>query len=494
MPALPKNSVIGVVGAGAMGSGIAQVAATAGHNVLLFDSREGAAASALDAIGKGLDKLVEKTKISAPERTETLARIKPCATVNDFAPAELVIEAIIEDLATKKTLLQTIQSIVGAEAILVSNTSSLSITELAAGLANPSRFAGLHFFNPAPIMALVEVVAGLNTAPQTIETLRDTAKAWGKEPVISKDAPGFIVNRGARPFYGEATKFVEEGGADFVTTDTLIKSQGFRMGPFELIDLVGLGINLIASQTTFNAYHGERRYMPSSLVEQRVAAGMLGRKTNQGFYSYPSEEPQIDCMPKCKPPSEVVVHGEIGAANALFQISRQAGVEIDRTQGDGWMMLDGLKLALSDGRMAAERGPGWAVFDLALDWEKANVIALAASANTDLSLAAGYFQALGKQVVRIADLPGMLSAKTICMLINEACESLLNGVASKEDIDLAMKKGLNFPGGPFEWADMLGLDYVVRVLDNVARSYGDPRYRASVLLRRMSLNGEKFYA
>jgi len=494
MPALSKDSAIGVVGAGAMGSGIAQVAASHGHKVLLFDSRDGAAASAIDSIGKSLDKLVEKGKISAQDRSEILARIQPCSSLNDFAQAKLVIEAIIEDLATKITLFQALESIVGEEAIIASNTSSLSITELAASLSQHARFAGLHFFNPAPIMALVEVVAGLNTSSSTTEILVDIAKAWSKEPVVSKDAPGFIVNRGARPFYGEALKFVEDGGCDFATADALIKSQGFRMGPFELIDLVGLDINLAASLSTFASFHGERRYMPSPLVEQRVAAGMLGKKSNEGFYKYPSEDPHINSMPKCKPPSEVVVHGEIGAANALFQISRQAGVEIDRTQGDGWMMLDGLKLALSDGRMAAERGAGWAVFDLCLDWEKANVIAIAASANTDISLAAGYFQALGKQVVEVADLPGMLSAKTICMLINEACETLLHGVASKEDIDLAMKRGLNFPGGPFEWADALGLDYVVRVLDNIARSYGDPRYRTSILLRRMALNGEKFYA
>jgi 3-hydroxybutyryl-CoA dehydrogenase len=352
----------------------------------------------------------------------------------------------------------------------------------------------MHFFNPAPVMPLVEIVAGLLTSDETSQALSDLAIAWGKTAVTSKDAPGFIVNRGARPFYGEPLKFVEERGADIATTDALVKSVGFRMGPMELIDLVGLDINLAASHSSWNSYYAEARYKPSSLVEEKVAAGQFGKKSGRGFYSYPPTE---DAAPKTAPskkgPQEVAVHGDIGPATPLFQLSRSKGVEIDRAQGDGWMMLEGLKLALTDGRMAAERGQGWVVFDLALDWEKTNLVALSAAANTDPSLAIGYFQALGKDVCVIEDLPGMLGAKTICMLINEACETLLREIANKEDIDLAMKKGLNFPGGPFEWADALGLDYVLRVLDNMERSYNDPRYRASILLRRMALNGEKFY-
>jgi 3-hydroxybutyryl-CoA dehydrogenase len=495
MSALGKDSVVGVVGAGVMGTGITQVAAAAGHTVLLWDSRTDAPEMAKAQLKASLGKLVEKGKLSDADVEGILNRIHLCRDLQELAPAAFVVEAVSEDLETKVALFATLEGILNTSAILATNTSSLSITAISGGLARPENFCGVHFFNPAPVMSLVEIVAGLQSSSETVNVVAATVKAWGKTPIQVKDSPGFVVNKGARPFYGEPLKFIEEGGSDFETADALIKSLGFRMGPLELIDLVGLDINLAASRTTWNAYHAEPRYRPSPLVEERVAAGRLGRKSGGGFFSYPTT---LEAVPKTmgtsKRPQEVVVHGDIGPANPLFQISRQAGVEIDRAQGDGWMMLDGLKLALTDGRMAAERGAGWVVFDLALDWEETKVVALAASAGTDLGMAAGYFQALGKDVVQVADLPGMLCAKTICMLINEACETLLHGVASKEDIDEAMKTGLNFPGGPFGWADTIGLDYCIRVLDNMARSYGDPRYRASILLRRMALNGEKFYA
>jgi 3-hydroxybutyryl-CoA dehydrogenase len=495
MAGLPKDSIVGVVGAGVMGTGIAQVAALAGHTVLLHDSRKDAATAARDQLGAWLAKAVDKGKVDAVEREAVLSRVEICDDLQSFSRVDLAIEAIAEDLEAKVALLVALESVVESKAYLATNTSSLSVTAIAAGLQRPEKFGGLHFFNPAPLMSLVEVVEGLATSRETLEIFVETARAWGKTTVTVKDAPGFIVNKGARPFYGEALKFVEEGGADFATTDSLIRSLGFRMGPLELIDLVGLDINLTASRSTWQSYYAEHRFRPSLLVEQRVASGHLGRKSGKGFFDYPSTTEAVPkTMGTCKGPTEVTVHGDIGPASPLFQLSRQAGVEIDRTQGEGWLMLDGLKLALCDGRMAAERGPGWAVFDLALDWNSTTVVSLAAAKETDVSLAAGYFQALGKEVVQVADLPGMLCTKTICMLINEACETVFHGVASKEDVNEAMKRGLNFPGGPFEWADVIGLEYCVRVLDNIARSYGDPRYRASVFMRRMALNGEKFYA
>ena len=494
MATLSKDSVIGVVGAGVMGSGIAQVAAAAGHRVQLFDSRSGAAENAKKQINESLDKLIAKNKITDDEKKAIIEQIDACDSLETFSNCALVIEAIVEDLETKSSLFTSLESIVDEKSFLATNTSSLSITEIGNVLSRPHNFCGLHFFNPVPIMPLIEVVAGFATSQETLDELTALMTQWGKTPVRAKDAPGFVVNRGARPFYGEPLKFVEEGGADLATADALIKSLGFRMGPMELIDLVGLDINLAASRSTWQAHYGEPRYQPSRIVEERLAAGRLGRKVGKGFYEYPgSIEPVAKTLGTAKGPGEVAVHGDVGPANPLFQISRQAGVEIDRAQGDGWMRLDGLKLALTDGRMAAERGPGWVVFDLALDWEQTKLIALSASAGTDLGLAAGYFQALGKEVVQVEDLPGMLCAKTICMLINEACETLLHGIATKEDIDEAMKRGMNFPGGPFEWADNLGLSYVVTVLDNMEKSYHDPRYRASILLRRMALNGEKFY-
>jgi 3-hydroxybutyryl-CoA dehydrogenase len=494
MAALPKDTIVGVIGAGAMGAGIAQVAAAAGHEVLLYDCQPNAAQGAKDRISDGTGKLIEKGKLTPSEQQDLLKRIKPCGQLADLSPARLVVEAIVEDLTAKAALFAELEGHLDTAAILTTNTSSLSITELASALGKPERFAGWHFFNPAPVMPLVEVVSGLETDDGVIQTLADTATAWGKTPVSVKNAPGFVVNRGARPYYGEPLKFVEEGGSDFFSTDALLKAAGFRMGPFELIDLVGLDVNLAVSNTAWQAYYGESRYRPSHLVEERVAAGRLGRKSGKGFYDYPaSEVGDLDRMPTCQSPLEVTVHGEIGPASPLFQLSREKGVEIDRTQGDGWLMIDGLKLALTDGRMAAERGPGWVVFDLALDWANTGVIALAGSSGTDISKAAGYFQALGKEVVEVADLPGLLNARTICMLVNEACDTLLHGIAAKEDIDAAMVKGLNFPGGPLSWADQLGATYVLSVLDNMANAYGDDRYRASILLRRVALSGGKFF-
>lgn len=494
MAEIPKEKIVGIVGAGAMGSGIAQIAAAAGHPVILYDAQPGGAQSAKDRIAQATGNLIEKGKLTPGESNALLSRISTTETLSGLAPAGLIVEAIVEDKIAKAALLAELESHVHPEAIIATNTSSLSISELAAALSNPARFAGWHFFNPAPVMPLVEVVSGLATDPQVSQALFDTATAWGKTPIRVQNSPGFVVNRGARAFYGEPLKFVEEGGSDFFSTDTLMKAAGFKMGPFELIDLVGLDVNLAVSKAAWESYYGEPRFRPSILVEERVAAGRLGRKTGRGFYGYPAtQEGDLRRMPTCQSPQEVTVHGEVGPASPLFQLSREKGVEIDRAQGDGWMMVDGLKLCLTDGRMAAERGPGWVVFDLSLDWPTTSVIAMAGSQGTDISKAAGYFQALGKEVVEVADLPGLLVAKTVCMLINEACETLLHGIATKEDIETAMVKGLSFPGGPLSWCDRIGADYCVRVLDNLAKAYGDDRYRASILLRRVALSGGKFF-
>lgn len=491
MAALPPDTIVAVIGAGAMGTGIAQVAATAGHSVLLYDANPSVSDGARGKVKEALLRVVDKGKMNIGEAQAILGRVLPCGNLSELAICGLVVEAIVEDVAAKAALFGQVERSVREDALIVTNTSSLSITSLASSLSSPERFAGLHFFNPAPVMPLVEVVTGLATDSSVADTLIDTMRQWRKEPILVKDSPGFVVNRGARPYYSEPLKFAEERGADFATIDALLKAQGFKMGPFELIDLVGLDINLSVSRSMWEAYYGEPRYKPSPLVEERVAAGRLGKKSGRGFYAYPLETEPLSKLPKQPTPKEVTVHGDVGPAAGLFQLSRDKGIEIDRTQGEAWIQADDVQMALTDGRMAAERGEDWVLFDLALDWPTTNLVALCGSNQSALGKAAGYFQALGMEVVQVEDLPGMLSARTLCMLVNEACDTLLRGVAGQSDIDLAMKKGLNFPGGPFEWLERIGVGYCVTILDNMARSYGDPRYRASVLLRRWAAGGRE---
>ncbi len=490
-----RDTVVGVVGAGAMGAGIARVAAAAGHQVLLYDVQPSAALDALAKITGDLTKLVDKGRLSSDDRDAVIGRIAPQKDLTQFATVGLIIEAIVEDRQTKCDMFQMLEGIIPEDAVITTNTSSLSVTSLAATIRNPSRFAGFHFFNPAPIMPLVEVVSALQTAPEVIEALMATATGWGKTPVKVKNSPGLIVNRGARPFYGEALRFLEEGGADAATIDSLLKSAGFRMGPLELIDLVGLDINLAASRSIFDAHFGDPRYKPSALVEERVAAGLLGRKSGSGFYSYlDSSKPDPKLMPRGTTPEVVTVCGDLGPASALTELWKAVGIDVVREDGTGVIYMEHGVLALTDGKMATtlavESGSDWIAFDLSLDYNATSHIALAPCAGCSTQAvdeATGLFQALGKSVSTVDDLPGMVVARTICMLINEAVESLQRGIATAQDIDLAMIKGLNFPGGPFHWSEQLGADYCLQVLDHMRRTYGEERYRASALLRRTAL-------
>ena len=287
MTALATSVPIGVVGAGTMGAGIAEVAASAGHRVLLYDGMSGAVEAALERIGAALERAEAQGRITANQRASTFARITACHGFDALGAAGLVIEAIIEDLAAKQKLFETLEVFLEPDAILASNTSSLSITALAAKLQHPERVVGMHFFNPAPRMALVEVVRGLASAPRAVATALATAEAWGKTAVEVRSTPGFIVNRVARPFYGEALRALAEGAADVATIDAVMREAGgFRMGPFELMDLIGLDVNLAVSRQVHEAYHYDPRYTPSLLQRELVEAGRLGRKAGRGFYDH----------------------------------------------------------------------------------------------------------------------------------------------------------------------------------------------------------------
>jgi 3-hydroxybutyryl-CoA dehydrogenase len=503
MAALRPSVPVAVIGAGTMGAGIAQVAAAAGHPVLLYDAEASALTRAKERIAGALARVVERRRMTPEQRERMLDRITPCHSLDPLAPAGLVVEAIVEDLAAKERLFQSLEVVCQSDAIFASNTSSLSITALAAGLRQPERMVGMHFFNPAPVMALVEVVRGLASAPEAVEAVRATAAAWGKNPVVCRSTPGFIVNRVARPFYGEPLRALAERAADVATIDAVMRGAGgFRMGPFELIDLIGLDVNLAVSRSIHGAYSGDPRYAPSLLQQEMVEAGRLGQKSGRGFYDHAAdaERPEPRTAPRAAPPALIVVEGDLGPAEPLIGRWRDADVEVSRRWGEGLVRIGKVRLALTDGRGATQ----WSqllqapviLFDLALDFATCNHLALAPAdhaSEADLAQAVGLMQAAGIAVAVIDDLPGMLVMRTVCMLANEAAEVVHTGVASPEAVDQAMRLGVNYPRGPLAWAEAIGLERVRDVLDHLAATYGEDRYRASWLLRRRALAKRSFH-
>ncbi|WP_302140132.1 3-hydroxyacyl-CoA dehydrogenase PaaH [Halomonas alkalicola] len=508
MPALATSDIIAVIGAGAMGAGIAQVAAQAGHPVRLYDNRDGAAQAGIDGVRRQLEKRVAKGKMAQADVDAIISRMTPAATLAELADSRLVVEAIVENLEVKRGVFAELEALCGPDTLLTSNTSSLSITSIAAGLERPERVAGLHFFNPAPVMKLVEVISGLATDAEVAETLYATAAAWGKVPVHASSTPGFIVNRVARPFYAEGLRLMQEGAAAPATLDALLRQAGgFRMGPFELMDLIGHDVNYAVTRSVFDAYYGDTRFEPSLVQLALVEAGRLGRKSGQGFYDY--REGATSVAPDFAPAAEaalppLVAEGQLGAIAPLVARAEAAGLEVVRREsisGEARLRLDGLTLALSDGRCAAERArdeglEALVLFDLCLDYETASAIALAASPGVDAearTLATAFFQRLGLDVAWLTDTPGLAVLRTVAMLANEAADAVLQGVCSARDGDLAMQAGVNYPRGPLAWADALGLAFVHRTLTHLQQSYGEERYRPSFLLRRKALAEETFH-
>ncbi|MDQ0951133.1 3-hydroxybutyryl-CoA dehydrogenase [Streptomyces phaeochromogenes] len=499
MTALDLAGPVAVVGTGTMGQGIAQVALVAGHPVRLYDAVPGRAGAAADAIAARLDRLVEKDRLTGAERDAARARLRPAESLADLADSGLVVEAVLERLDVKQQLLRELEDIVDDDCLLATNTSSLSVTAIGGALRNPGRFVGLHFFNPAPLLPLVEVVSGFATDVTSATRAYEMARAWGKTPVACADTPGFIVNRIARPFYAEAFAVCEAQAADPATIDAVLReSGGFRMGAFELTDLIGQDVNESVTRSVWEAFFQDVRFTPSLAQRRLVESGRHGRKSGHGWYDYgdEGERPEPHTAEKVQPPAYVVAEGDLGPASELLALIREAGIQVredEEDHGTRLVLPSGGQLALADGQTAVEFRDV-VYFDLALDYRRATRIALSHSQDTQtqtLAEATGLFQALGKDVSVIGDVPGLIVARTVARIVDLAHDAVAKGVATEEDIDTAMRLGVNYPLGPFEWSRRLGRSWAYDVLDDLHMRDPSGRYAPSLALYRHAYASEK---
>ena len=488
------NYPIAVMGAGTMGRGIAQVAALAGHPVMLYDVAEKHTRDAIEFIGKRLEDSFKKGKITENSKVQVHKNIKPVHVLDELFEAKLIIEAVIEDLEIKQELFCRLESFLEAEAILSTNTSSLDLNKIGTNLKRPERFVGMHFFNPVAVMELVEIIHTAKTDPRITEFVSKLVKKWGKIPVHVRNSPGFIVNRAARPFYGEAIGIITDGATDVVTCDAIFRDcGGFRMGPFELMDLIGLDVNFEVTTQVWESFDRHPRFEPSRIQQNLVDSGKLGRKSGQGFYDYSpgTETPDTENLQECKPPDSIIIEGTEQLPESLVKMLKEGNASIKSSLGSGKIRLpEGGIVVLSNGKSSEERslenGDSVISLDLCLDYKHSPRVALAADSNCPenvLNKAVGLFQFFGKQVSLIKDIPVMVLARTVAMLVNEASMLVEEEVADTEDINMALKNGVNYPLGSLEWGELWGYNSVVETLENLFSEYGE-RYRVSSWLQQ----------
>lgn len=490
-----SKAAVAVIGAGTMGIGIAQLAAMYGHTTYLFDVDVAKSQAALAGLEGLLAKRVERGKMSQALLDSTLANLSIITDINEMAAVQLIVEAIVERQDIKQQLFVQLADICANDTIFASNASSISITAIASAVPNPERVVGLHFFNPAPVMKLVEIVRGLQTATEITDGLFNLMSAWKKVPVIAKSTPGFIVNRVARPYYAEGFRALQENATTPAQLDFIMRESGrFAMGPCELTDLIGQDINFSVTQSVYQAFFYEPRYRPSLVQKELVDAGCFGRKSGQGFYDY-SQSPKASAyeLPAVEVNDVelpiVSVRGDWPYAKGLverLQAADSLTVTFEEADQNSIEIGDvSVRLSLGESVVIDHSDAKVVLMDWHADWSQARAVVLAASTlcdDNDREQVAQVLARLDIRVIWTADHPGLYVLRTIAMLINEGCEAVLHNIASEADINAAMKYGVNYPHGPFEWAQMLGYDTVLNTLNNLQRIYGEERYRASMYL------------
>ena len=494
---LLKFKNIGVIGAGTMGIGIAEVAASHNQKVYLFDLNIEFANTAKQNMSLRLNSRVERGKITAEHRQQIIDNIVVVNELNKLSTCQLVIEAIVEKLNIKQNVFKELQEICKVNTLFASNTSSISITAIAAILDKPENMIGLHFFNPAPVMQLVEVVAGMRSSQESLNNGLKLCQFWNKTAVLAQSSPGFIVNRVARPFYGESLKMLQEQVASPITIDTLMTSVGFRMGPFTLMDLIGMDINLSVSETVFKSMYYDARYRPSLIQGEMVSANLLGKKSGQGFYKYDgSQKPVTEYEAKQEAAKYISISKDLTQLNVIEnKIKANKHFIVTEHIGGASIQVDECAILLSNGQTCNQRlvsipAQYLAQLDLMLDFETCAIIHLSFDSNCPLEIRnqiIGMFQVIGKNVIVCTDLPALVVMRTVCLLINEAADAIENGVCSENDVDLAMQKGVNYPIGLLAWAHKIGINHVVETLDHLHQWFGDDRYRVSPWLRRHAI-------
>ncbi|OZI26862.1 3-hydroxyacyl-CoA dehydrogenase [Bordetella genomosp. 9] len=489
-------NIIGIVGAGAMGRGIAQIAAQAGLTVRLYDTSADAVAAARTSLQQTWAKLAEKGKLTPEAAQQALDRIVPCAALADLKDCQLIVEAIIERLDIKRDVFKQLEEIVADDCILASNTSSLLITAIAAACRVPARVVGYHFFNPVPLMKVVEVIDGLRSDPAAGDALMELSRRMGHTPVRARDMPGFIVNNAGRAMSTEGLRVAQESVASFAQVDAVMREQaGFRMGPFELLDLTALDVSHPAMESIYRQFFDEPRFRPSPITSVRLAGGLLGRKVGEGFYRYPDGQKQVPAeaaVPALPAGLKVWVsgvhpQGHDAVAGLLDRMSVPRASD-SRAPDDALIVVTPYGEDISTAVFTQDLDPARTVGVDALHGfdpkRRRTVMASPATQPSWREAAHALFASDGAPVSVVEDSPGFVAQRIVATIVNTACEIAQQRIATAQDIDKAVTLGLGYPAGPLAMGDMLGAGRILEILRNMQRVTGDPRYRPSLWLQR----------